>query len=176
MEGIAMAKSRSSIAVLAFEDMSPEKDQEYFCDGIAEEIINKLARVGGLRVASRTSAFVFKRSSEDIRSIGAKLGVSAILEGSVRKAGDRIRVAAQLVNVSDGCDVWSEHFGRELEDVFVIQDEIAHRIVQALSVTLTDSEERQIGKPATQDVEAYDYYLRGRQFFYEVRQKSIQQC
>ena len=105
--------------------MSPQHDQDFFCEGIAEEIINALSKVQALRVASRTSSFAFKGKSEDIGEIGRKLKVATVLEGSVRKAGDRLRVTAQLVNVADGYHLWSERFDRQLEDVFAIQDEIA---------------------------------------------------
>ncbi len=167
-------KRQPSIAVLAFADMSPEKDQEYFCDGIAEEIISDLAHLTGLRVASRTSAFAFKERSEDVRMIGKKLGVDTVLEGSVRKAGDRLRITAQLINVEDGCHLWSERYERELKDVFAIQDEIARKIVHALEVNLTDTESRRLGRAPTQNVEAYDFYLRGRQFFYRSKRKAIE--
>jgi len=162
-----------SIAVLAFEDMSPGKEQEYFCDGIAEEIINNLAHVGGLRVASRTSAFSYKDTREDIREIGRKLGVRAVLEGSVRKAGSRLRINTQLINVADGCHLWSEQYDRELEDVFAIQEEIARHIAHTLKVELTEEEEQVLEKAPTQSVEAYDFYLRGRQFFYRSKRESI---
>ena len=162
-----------SIAVLAFEDMSPGKDQEYFCDGIAEEIINNLAHVGSLRVASRTSAFSYKGRREDIREIGKKLGVRTVLEGSVRKAGSKLRINTQLINVADGCHLWSEQYDRELEDVFLIQEEIASRIALTLKVELTEEEKQVIEKAPTQNVEAYEFYLRGRQYFYRSKRDSI---
>ncbi len=162
-----------SIAVLAFEDMSPDKDQEYFCDGIAEEIINNLAHVGGLRVASRTSAFSYKGRREDIREIGRKLGVRTVLEGSVRKADTKLRINTQLINVADGCHLWSEQYDRELEDVFTIQEEIASHIAQTLKVELTEEEKQVLEKAPTQNVEAYEFYLRGRQFFYRSKRESI---
>jgi serine/threonine protein kinase/Flp pilus assembly protein TadD len=162
-----------SIAVLAFEDMSPGKDQEYFCDGIAEEVINNLAHVGGLRVASRTSAFSYKGRREDIREIGRKLGVRTVLEGSVRKAASKLRINTQLINVADGCHLWSEQYDRELEDVFAIQEEIASRIAQTLKVELTEEEKQVLEKAPTQSIEAYELYLRGRQFFYRSRRESI---
>ncbi len=163
-----------SIAVLPFADMSPEKDQEYFCDGIAEELINDLARIGGLHVASRTSTFLFKRSALDIRGIGRELGVATVLEGSVRRIGDRLRITAQLVDAADCYPVWSERFDRDVRDLFQIQDEIARSIVQALRVTLTPGEERAITTTATTDVQAYDYYLRGRNFYYQYRRRGIE--
>jgi TolB-like protein/Flp pilus assembly protein TadD len=163
-----------SVAVLAFSDMSQEKDHEYFCDGIAEEITNRLTRLRGLRVAARTSAFAFKGQAEDVRAIGRKLGVGAVLEGSVRKAGTHLRITAQLINVDDGCHLWSASFDRESEDVFTIQDEISQEVVHALEVELSDRERSILGKAPTQSVEAYEFYLRGRQFFYKSKRKSIQ--
>jgi non-specific serine/threonine protein kinase len=163
-----------SIAVLAFEDMSPGKDQEYFCDGIAEEVINNLAHVGGMRVASRTSSFSYKGRREDIREIGRKLGVRTVLEGSVRKAENKLRINTQLINVADGCHLWSEQYDRELEDVFAIQEEIASCIAQTLKVELTEEEKQVLEKAPTQSIEAYDLYLRGRQFFYRSKRESIE--
>ncbi|MHC4991787.1 MAG: protein kinase domain-containing protein, partial [Planctomycetota bacterium] len=153
-----------SIAVLPFADMSPAKDQDYFCEGMAEEIINSLSRIQGLHVASRTSAFQFKGAATDIRRIGEQLTVGTVLEGSVRKAGDQLRVTAQLINVSDGYHLWSERYDRPMKDVFAIQDEIAHNIAQALEVTLSPRERHAVPQAPTADVRAYDLYLRGRQF------------
>ena len=164
-------QTQSSIAVLAFEDMSPGGDQEYFCDGIAEEIINDLAQVGGLRVASRTSSFAYKGAREDIRNIGKKLGVRSVLEGSVRRTDNRVRITTQLINVADGYHLWMEQYDRELEDVFTIQEEIAHSITQALKIELTDEEKHAIEKTPTDSIEAYDFYLRGRKFFYRHTRK-----
>ncbi|MGH7702119.1 MAG: protein kinase domain-containing protein, partial [Gemmatimonadales bacterium] len=167
---------KKSIAVLPFADMSPQKDQDYFCEGIAEEIINALSRIEALHVASRTSAFAFKGKNEDIGDIGRRLKVGTVLEGSVRKAGTKLRVTAQLVKVSDGYQLWSESYSRELADVFEVQEEIAQNIVKALRVMLTDEEKRAIEKVATANVQAYDYYLRGRQFFHQWRRKSVEQA
>ena len=152
----------ASIAVMPFADMSPETDQEYFCDGMSEEIINELTGVSGLRVIARTSAFAFKSKSEDIREIGRKLDVTSILEGSVRKAGDRVRITAQLINVTDGSHVWSERYDRVLEDVFAIQDEIATAIVKKLRIQLTDSEQDRLAEERKVDPRAHEVYLRGR--------------
>ncbi|MGH7594167.1 MAG: protein kinase domain-containing protein [Gemmatimonadales bacterium] len=163
-----------SIAVLPFVNMSNDPENEYFTDGIAEEIINALTKIQSLRVAARTSAFAFKGKNEDISEIGRKLKVGTVLEGSVRKAGNRLRVTAQLVNVADGYHLWSERYDRQLEDVFAIQDEIAGNIVRALRVVLSDEEKRAIEKAPTENVEAYDYYLRGRQFFHQFRRTGIQ--
>ncbi|MCK4510694.1 protein kinase, partial [bacterium] len=151
-----------SIAVMPFADMSPDGDQEYFCDGMSEEIINELTGVSGLRVIARTSAFSFKDKSEDIREIGRKLDVTSILEGSVRKAGDRIRITAQLINVTDGSHVWSERYDRVLEDVFAVQDEIASAIVGRLRVELTAGEQERLAEARQINPEAHELYLRGR--------------
>jgi len=151
-----------SIAVLPPVNLSADPEQEYFCDGIAEEIINALAHVEGLRVVARTSSFAFKDRAQDIREIGRSLDVSAVLEGSVRKAGDRLRVTAQLINVADGYHLWSERFDRRLEDVFAIQDEIALAIVENLKVTLLAGERASVARGRTYNLEAYDTYLRGR--------------
>ena len=167
-------EAKPSIAVLPFVDMSPEKDQEYFCDGMAEEIIDALARLDNLRVVARTSAFAFKDKWQDIRLIGNQLGVDKVLEGSIRKAGNRLRITIQLINVSDGFHLWSEKYDRELKDVFAIQDEIAENIVRALRVMVSPKEKRALGKEPTTDIEAYDFYLRGRKFFYDIRRKSLE--
>ena len=167
---------KKSIAVLPFADMSPQKDQDYFCEGIAEEIINALSRIEALQVASRTSSFAFKGKNEDIGDIGKRLKVATVLEGSVRKAGNRLRVTAQLVKVSDGYQLWSESYSRELADVFEVQEEIAQNIVRALRVMLTEEEKRAIEKVATANVQAYEYYLRGRQFYHQWRRKSVEQA
>lgn len=161
-EAPALAAQASSIAVLPFADMSPAHDQGYFCEGIAEEIINSLCCVGGLRVASRTSAFQFRDRSIDVREIGRVLGVGSVLEGSVRKSGDRIRITAQLVNCADGYHHWSESFDRKLDDVFAIQTGIARSLVAALRLTLTPHERALIGRGGTRNAEAYDLYLRAQ--------------
>jgi len=174
MEGVPVKTPRSSIAVLAFEDMSPDRDQGYFCDGLAEEVISDLARMEGLRVASRTSSFAFKGRPEDIRDIGQKLNVQSVLEGSVRKTDDRLRITTQLINVADGYHLWSKSYDREVKDVFAIQLEIAHSIARALKVELSDKVKHAIGKTPTTSIEAYDFYLRGREFFYRNKRKYIQ--
>ncbi|HET9706869.1 MAG TPA: protein kinase [Gemmatimonadales bacterium] len=168
------ATTTKSIAVLPFVNMSADPENEYFTDGIAEEIINALTKIQALRVASRTSSFAFKGKNQDIRKVGEQLNVTTVLEGSVRKAGTRLRVTAQLVNVTDGYHLWSERYDRELQDVFAIQDEIAGNIVRALRVVLSDAEKRAIEKAPTANVQAYDYYLRGRQFFHQFRRTGMQ--
>lgn len=166
-------RRRPSIAVLPFANLSAEAEQEYFCEGMAEDIINALTGVQGLQVASRTSSFALRRKGGDARTIGEKLNVETLLEGSVRKAGSKIRVTAQLINVADGYHLWSDRFDRDIEDLFAIQDEIAASITKALRVILTDAERRAIAKVPTSDFRAYDYYLRGRQFFHQRRRKSL---
>jgi serine/threonine-protein kinase len=160
------ADGRGSIAVLPFADMSPDHDQEYFGDGMAEELIDALTKVDGLRVAARTSSFAFKGKEEDICAIGVKLRVGSVLEGSVRKAGNRLRITAQLISVADGYHLWSETYDRELEDVFAIQDEISRAIVGALQLKLAVGEGESLAPPSTRNMEAYDLYLKGRHYWY----------
>lgn len=167
-------KKRTSVAVLPFVNMSADPEQQYFCDGIAEELLIALSEVPELHVASRTSAFQFKGSSMDIRDIGEKLNVSTVLEGSVRKAGDRVRVTAQLINIEDGYRLWSDRYDREISDIFAIQDEIARNIAQALEVTLKGEDQAEPERAAPTDVEAYDLYLRGQQFFHQHRRKGYE--
>jgi non-specific serine/threonine protein kinase len=166
------AKEVPSVAVLPFANMSADPENEYFTDGVAEEIINALSTVKSLRVASRTSSFAFKDRHEDICRIGEQLRVRTVLEGSVRKVGNRLRVTAQLVNVADGYQLWSERYDRDVEDVFAIQDEIAQKITEALEIVLTEKEKQAIEKAPTANVKAYDYYLRGRQHIHEFRRKG----
>ncbi len=163
--GAGGAERRPSIAVLPFTNLSADPEQEYFCDGMAEEIINALSHVEELRVVARTSAFAFKGKSEDIRDIGRKLDVESVLEGSVRKAGDRVRISAQLISVDDGYHLWSERFDRRMEDVFAIQDEISLTIVEKLKIKLMAPEKQEIARRHTDNLEAYNLYLRGRYFW-----------
>ena len=166
---VAEGDDSPSIAVLPFVDMSPDKDQGYFCEGVAEEILNALTKIEKLHVAARTSSFQFKEGEGDIRHIGKTLGVKTILEGSVRKSGNQLRVTAQLVKVADGYHLWSKSFDQELEDIFAIQDEIATSIAQSLLDTLTP-----VKTTSSRDVQAYEHYLRGRQFFNRFRKKDIE--
>ncbi len=168
------APPEKSIAVLAFVNMSNDPENEFFSDGIAEEIINSLSKVKALRVASRTSSFSFKGKNEDIGAVGRKLKVQTVLEGSVRKSGDRLRVTAQLINVGDGYHLWSERYDRQLQDVFAIQDEIAENIVRALRVVLGEDERRALEKTPTENVQAYEYYLRGQQVKSLMRRSPLQ--
>lgn len=162
-ESKPVAAPPASVAILPFTDLSEAKDQDYFCDGLAEEILSGLTRVHGLQVASRTSSFRFRDSDIDAREIGRQLNVAAIMEGSVRKAGDRVRVTAQLIDARNGYHLWSENFDRKLEDIFTIQEEIARSVVAALRVSLTSPAEINFTRHAPRDMRAYDYYLRGRQ-------------
>lgn len=151
-----------SIAVLAFANMSSDPEQEYFSDGISEEIINMLAQVPGLKVAARTSSFSFKGKNQDLRFIGEQLNVNYILEGSVRKGGNKIRITAQLIKASDGYHLYSEKFDRELDDIFEVQDEIALAILNAIKIRLIESDKEDILKRYTNNTEAYQLYLQGR--------------
>src|SRR5262245_30761374 len=172
-----------SIAVLPFIDMSPQKDHDYFCDGLAEELITALTKIQDLRVASRTSAFQYKKHQADIREIGRQLNVETILDGSVRKSGNRLRITAELINTADGYHLWSEKYDRDMEDIFFIQDEIAGTIVQTLHLKLVGSAEQGYVKDVsdsfdrleqlapklvrryTDNIEAYNLYLKGRHFW-----------
>jgi TolB-like protein/Flp pilus assembly protein TadD len=153
----------ASIAILPFSDLSQAKDQDWFCDGLAEEIIDALCCVDRLRVASRTASFRFRDGSVDPREIGRLLNVRTILEGSVRKAGDHVRITTQLINADDGYHLWSETFDRRLEDIFAIQSEIARSVSQALKLSLTGPAADRSERYAPSNMEAYEYYLRGRQ-------------
>jgi TolB-like protein/tetratricopeptide (TPR) repeat protein len=165
LRGGARPSPAASIAVLPFEDMSSGRDQAFFADGIAEEILDSLAHVEGLRVAGRTSSFSFKGKSDDIRSIGQKLSVATVLEGSVRKEGNRVRITAQLLNATDGFHLWSQTFDRELAGIFVAQDEISKAVVAALRVKLLPGQQ-----PRRHPVnpEVYNEYLLGKQFFHQL--------
>jgi serine/threonine protein kinase len=159
--------SHSSIAVLPFTNLSSDPTDEYFSDAISEEIINALGKLERLRVAARTSSFSFKGRAVEIAEIARKLGVATVLEGSVRKAGRRIRITAQLVNVADGFQLWSERYDRDLEDVFAVQDEIARSIADRLKVTLSGGQQESLVKAGTDNLEAYQLYLKGRALFYQ---------
>jgi serine/threonine-protein kinase len=163
--------TQASIAVMSFRDMSPDKDQEYFCDGMAEELINALVKVEGLRVAALTSSFQFKGKNMDIREIGKQLNVGTVLEGSVRKSGSRLRVTAQLVSVSDGYHMWSERYDREMEDVFLIQDEISEAIAGSLRLQFAGTDQKRPGDHRTENLEVYNLYLKGR---YHWNKRSIE--
>jgi len=158
-------EEKNSIAVLSFMDLSPQRDQEYFCDGLAEELINALSHIQDLRVAARSSSFSYKGKDIDVREVGKKLNVQTVLEGSVRKAGNRLRITAQLINVADGYHLWSEKYDRDMEDIFAIQDEISLAIVEKLKVKLLKGEKTRLIKRHTENKEAFNLYLKGRYFW-----------
>jgi adenylate cyclase len=165
--GVASAgQERPSIAVLPFLNMSGDPEQEYFSDGITEDIITDLSKVSGLFVVARNTAFTYKGKTVEVREVATHLGVNFVLEGSVRKAGSRVRVTGQLINGKDGGHVWADRYDRDLTDIFAIQDEITHAIVEQLKVKLLPQERKSIAQAPTDNVEAYTYYLRGRDFFY----------
>ena len=161
-----------SIAVLPFVNMSSDPEQEYFSDGLSEELLNQLAQIKTLRVAGRTSSFAFKGKTDDLRLIGAKLGVNHVLEGSVRKAGNRLRITAQLIKCSDGFHLWSQTYDRQLDDVFAIQDEVAREVTRALGVTLGVGE-TVLAPGGTRNVAAYDLYLRAQSQFTQMGPASV---
>jgi eukaryotic-like serine/threonine-protein kinase len=162
ISGVKAHPPLPSLAVMAFTNMSADKENEYFCDGLSEEIINALGNIRELRVAARTSTFAFKGKEVDIREVGEKLKVDTILEGSVRKSGQRLRITTQLINVEDGSHVWSGQFDREMKDIFDIQEEISLTIVDQLKLRLVKGEKEKILKRSTENPEAYESYLKGR--------------
>ena len=155
---------RPSIAVLPFVNMSGDPEQEYFSDGITEDIITDLSKVSGLFVVARNTAFTYKGKHVDVQEAAKRLGVNFILEGSVRKAGARVRVTGQLINGKDSGHIWADRYDRDLTDIFAIQDEITHAIVEQLKVKLLPQEKKSIAQAPTDNIEAYTFYLRGRQF------------
>jgi len=169
----SFAPQAKSVAVLPFVNMSSDPEQEYFSDGISEEILNALAKVKGLKVAGRTSSFAFKGHNEDLRKIGEALGVGNILEGSVRKSGKTVRITAQLIQVADGFHLWSETYDRELNDVFAIQDEITNAILEQLKATLVGKNATVVAAERT-DSKAYDRYLLAKQRMYDRKETSLQ--
>jgi TolB-like protein/Tfp pilus assembly protein PilF len=158
---------RPAIAVLPFQNLSGDPEQEYFADGITEEILNALAQIPGLRVAGRSSSFSFKGRNEDLRTVGTKLGVGTILEGTLRRSGDRLRITAQLIDAGSGYQLWSERYDRVIEDVFTVQDEIANTIAERLQLSLNAESEAQQPQPATRHIGAYELYLKGRALLYQ---------
>ena len=165
---------RIGICVLPFVNMSTVPEDEYFSDGIAGEILTLLAKLPQLKVASRTSSFSFKGRQVSIPTVARELGVSVVLEGSVRRAGDRVRITAQLIEAESDSYLWSETYDRQMKDVFAIQDDIAHSIVDALQVTLTPGERRSMQYVATTNPEAYDFYLRGRRYMYSMARRDYE--
>lgn len=165
---------RRTIAVLPFVNMSDDAENEYFSDGISEEILNLLVKLPSLRVASRTSSFMFKGREVSIPDVARELGVETVLEGSVRRAGDRVRITAQLIDSATDSHLWSETYDREFRDLFAIQDDIAQSITGALQMTLSPKERRSIQNVSTADTGAYDYYLRGRSYMHTMTQRDYE--
>ena len=161
---VRLSRSRHSIAVLPFTNMSADADNEYFCDGLAEELLNALSKVDDLKVAARTSAFSFKGKDVDVSEIGARLSVNHVLEGSVRRSGNRLRISVQLVNAADGFHLWSERYNREMRDIFDVQDEIALAVVGALKVMLFGVEKAALLKRHTDDAAVHELFLKGRYY------------
>jgi TolB-like protein len=155
-----------SIAVLPFVNMSADEENEYFCDGLAEELLNALSKIDQLKVAARTSAFSFRRKNVNINEIGKTLSVKTVLEGSVRKSGERVRISVQLVNAADGYQIWSERYDREMQDIFDVQDEITLSVISALKLKLLGGEKSPVLKRETENTEAYKAYLKGRYLRY----------
>ena len=155
-----------SVAVLPFVNMSANEDDEYFCDGLAEELLNALSKIDALKVAARTSAFSFKGKSATVSAIGATLGVTNVVEGSIRRSGNRVRISVQLINAADGYHLWSERYDREMRDIFALQDDITLAVVEALKVTLFGDEKAAALKRHTEDAEAYELFLKGRYHWY----------
>ena len=171
-----LASEFGSIAVLPFVDLTEFSDAEYFSEGMSEELLNSLSRVDGLRVAARTSSFAFKGTNADIRSIGRELNVDTVLEGSVRKSGDRVRITAQLISVDDGFHLWSGTFDRKMDDIFEIQNDIAGEIVRALQPEFGGGKEMAIAQAPTTDIRAYDLYLLGRHNWHQRTPESLERA
>jgi serine/threonine-protein kinase len=167
---------QKSVAVLPFVDISADKGDEYLSDGMTEELLNALARVKGLRVPARTSCFKFKGKNEDIRAIGQQLQVGAVLEGSLRKAGNQLRITAELINAADGSRLWSESYDRDMTNIFAVQSDIASRVADALRLQLIGARPRRLTKPATENVEAYRLYLLGRHHLHRATGDDVQQA
>jgi adenylate cyclase len=164
--GVRSVSEKPSIAVLAFTNMSGDPEQEYFSDGISEDIITDLSKFSHLDVIARNSTFTYKGKPVDVKQVGRELGVRYVLEGSVRRAGNRIRVTGQLIDALSGTHLWADRFDRDLTDIFAVQDELTREIIGALRVKLTDSEKARIGSGGTQNVEAHDFFLRGRELLF----------
>jgi len=157
------AAAAAAIAVLPFTNMSGDPEQEYFSDGISEDIITDLSKIAGLTVIARNSSFIYKGRSVDIRDIGRELGVQSVLEGSIRRAGNRVRITAQLIDAANGSHLWADRYDRDLTDIFEVQDDVTRRIVEALKVTLSPAENARLTDTGTSNMEAYDSALRGRE-------------
>jgi adenylate cyclase len=169
----AAAAGTAAIAILPFVDLSPERDQDYFCEGLAEELIDALTHVDGLRIAARSSSFQFRGAGVDVREVGRRFGVDALLEGSVRKSADRLRITVQLIDVDSGYHRWSQRFERNVGDVFAVQDEIAEAVAMTLrGGALSPRERSAVRRPQT-TAEPYEYFLRGRQRLHRMQQPDM---
>lgn len=169
-----LAAPPRSVAVLPFATVGGDADTEFLGFGLADQILTDLCRVGDLHVVARTSSFAFKDASEDVRSIGRKLGARAVLEGSIQRAGDRLRVTTQLINADDGYHLWSERYDRTMEDLFRIQDEISSNVARVLQAVLREHERRAMEKVYTRNIQSYEVYLRGRRFFLQSKRRSLE--
>jgi adenylate cyclase len=157
---------KPSIAILAFNNMSGDPEQEYFSDGISEDIITDLSKVSELNVIARNSSFTYKGKPVDVKRVGRELGVRYVLEGSVRKAGNRVRVTGQLIDAESGAHIWADRFDRDLTDIFAVQDELTHEIISALKIKLSAAEEALIADSGTKNVSAHDFFLKGRELLF----------
>jgi TolB-like protein len=175
-EGATLAlPDRPSIAVLPFTNMSGDSEQEYFSDGITEDLITDLSKLSGLFVIARNSVFTYKGTAVDVGEVSRKLGVRYVVEGSVRKAGNRVRINAQLIDATTGGHLWAERYDRELQDIFALQDEVAQKIVFALKIQLTPEEQARFRQAPTSNLDAYDYFLRGQAYFWGLaREANVQ--
>ncbi len=162
-QSVELRHDQASIAVLPFDNMSGDPQQEYFSDGISEDIITDLSKIGGLTVIARNSSFAYKGKSIDVRTVARELGVTSVLEGSIRRAGNRVRINAQLIDAASGAHLWAERYDRDLTDIFAVQDEVTRHIVDALKVKLSPGEAVRIAAAPTRNLEAHDLFLRGRQ-------------
>jgi adenylate cyclase len=166
----------ASIAVLPFTNMSGDPEQEYFSDGISEDIITDLSKITGLMVIARNSSFTYKGRSVDVRTVGCDLGVRSVLEGSIRRAGKRVRITAQLTDAATGAHLWADRYDRDLTDIFEVQDDVVKKIVDALAVTLTQGERQRLRQHGTSNVEAYECWLRARAFLTRGTRESIMEA
>jgi adenylate cyclase len=172
------SQPRAAIAILPFTNMSGDPEQEYFSDGISEDIITDLSKIAGLTVIARNSSFTYKGRSVDVRTIGRELGVQSLLEGSIRRAGNRVRITAQLIDATSGGHIWADRYDRDLTDIFEVQDDVTRRIVDALKVTLSPGEKERLADAKTSNLAAYDCLLRGREFMLgkERNRKTFEQA
>src|SRR5262245_38305540 len=183
LDGIAPAATlapalpeKPSIAVLPFANMSGDPEQEYFADGMTEDLITDLSKISGLFVIARNSSFSYKGRSVKVQEIGRDLGVRFVLEGSIRKAGNRVRITGQLIHAASGGHLWAERFDRDLTDIFAMQDEVVEKIVGALAITLTQGEEQRLHQRGTDNVEAYETWMRAREFVGRGRREAMEQA